>query len=218
MHAWHLVSRLGEAQILLPAAIALAAWLAWRADAPRLAFTWMLAMGTAAAITTVTKIAFIGFALGIPQINFTGISGHAMFSAAVYPLVFGGLATAMSDAARRRAIVLGVLLALLIGVSRVKIYAHSWSEVVLGLALGGLASATALWVARMPHVRMPWWVPALLVGWLLITPTQAPASRTHDWVTRLSLALSGRPEPYTRRAMLADWREQQRQEATSPPH
>lgn len=206
--AWYLISRLGEAQILLPAAIALAAWLAWRADAPRIAFAWMSTMALAAFITTVTKIAFIGFAFGVPQINFTGVSGHAMFSAAVYPLVFGGLATSMSDRARFRAVLFGALLAVLIGVSRVALWTHSWSEVVFGLVLGGLASGVSLCVARMPDVRLPWWLPVLIAGWLVVTPNAAPPSRTHDWVTRLSLELSGRPEPYTRRAMLADWRRQ----------
>jgi membrane-associated phospholipid phosphatase len=206
--AWHVISRLGEAQILLPAALGLALWLGLRAGSSRLSVAWMAGLGLAALITTITKIAFIGYGVGIPVINFTGVSGHAMFAAAVYPLVFGALASGLSLPAQRKAVLFGAVLAVVIGISRVQIFAHSWSEVVTGLVLGGAASTTALWVAHMPHVRVPWWLPAMVAVWLLITPAEAPPSRTHDVVTRLSLAMSGRSEPYTRRVMLATWRQQ----------
>ncbi|HZE91564.1 MAG TPA: phosphatase PAP2 family protein, partial [Rhizobacter sp.] len=173
-----------------------------------LSLAWMVSLAFAVLVTTVTKVAFIGYGLGVAAINFTGVSGHAMFAAAVYPLVFGALASSLSAPAQRTAVLLGAALALLIGISRVQLFAHSWSEVATGLALGGSASAAALWVARMPHVRVPGWLPAGVLVWLLVMPTQAPPSRTHDLVTRLSLALSGRSEPYTRRAMLAAWHQQ----------
>ena len=40
----------------------------------------------AALITTVTKVAFIGYEVGYAPLDYTGISGHAMFAAAVLPV------------------------------------------------------------------------------------------------------------------------------------
>ena len=61
-------------------------------------------------------------------------------------------------------------------------------------------------LARRPIATVPLWLPLGLALWLGITPVGAPASNTHGIVTRLSLALSGRAQPYTRSDM---WREQQ---------
>ena len=36
---------------------------------------------------------------------------------------------------------------------------------------------------------------------MMVLPFGAPPSRTHGWVTAISLQLSGRQTPYTRRAM-----------------
>ncbi len=86
---WLLLTRLGEAPILLPAAM-LALWaLSRHAAGRRLALGWLGSLGSAVFLTTATKVAFIGWGLGWPAIDFTGISGHAMFAAAVYPLLFG---------------------------------------------------------------------------------------------------------------------------------
>ena len=38
---WHFVTRLGEAQILLPAMLAVAVWMWVRGSAPRLAAAWL---------------------------------------------------------------------------------------------------------------------------------------------------------------------------------
>ena len=84
------------------------------------------------------------------------------------------------------------------GVSRVMIEAHSWSEVIAGLAAGSMVSVSTLWMARSRHARVPLWMPLGIAAWLAITPVHAPASTTHDMVTRLALKLSGRAMPHTR--------------------
>src|SRR5205814_1610038 len=80
--------------------------------------------------------------------------------------------------------------ALLIAVSRVMVGAHSVSEVAAGLLVGGMVSGSALWVARMREAAVPLWLPACVALWLTLTPAHAPASTTHDMVTRLALSLS----------------------------
>jgi len=198
---WSLIGRLGEAQLLLPAALVLAWWLARRSEGRALVQWWLPLLALAGAATTVTKVAFIGWGVGNADLDFTGVSGHAMFAAAVYPLLGAASAASRAPRWRRAALLGGYAFALLIGVSRVVDGAHSVSEVVAGLALGGAASALALRFAHAPPTRMPLLLPAALALWLAVTPATAPASPTHSLVTRLALGLSGHTRPYTRSQM-----------------
>ncbi len=200
---WNAFTRLGEAQILLPALALTAAWLGASAGTRPLARAWLLATAAVAVATTASKVAFIGWEKGYAPFDYSAVSGHAMFAAAILPLLGGLVAGPRS---RRVAVVAGYGLALLIAVSRVKIGAHSLVEVLLGAALGGAASALVLWRARWPPVRMPAWMPAALAAWLLLMAAVAPPSRTHDAVTRLALHLSGRPAPYTKTMMRLEYR------------
>ena len=213
---WLAVTRLGEAQILLPAFCAGALWLAFARPAGargraaqgaahahdhparRSALRWMASIVATTAITTVSKVAFLGFGLGIAALDFTGFSGHAMYATAVLPVlaaVVGG----------RRGAIVGVLLAALVTYSRVNLGAHSWSEAISGLVLGAAAAGWTLadYLAHPGAVRAPWWLPLLLLAWLTLLPMRAPPSRTHGLVVSISLKLSGRARPYTRFELLA---------------
>jgi membrane-associated phospholipid phosphatase len=163
-------------------------------------------LSVAALVTTASKVAFIGWGIGWPELNFTGISGHAMFAAAVYPLLLGTLASHTPRAGRQLAMAAGCALALLVGVSRVVVGAHSVFEVLTGLMVGGTASAVALALVRLPHALIGPAIPAAVALWLALMPAHAPASRTHSVVTRLSLMLSGHKTPYTRSDMLRELR------------
>ncbi|MBS0444943.1 MAG: phosphatase PAP2 family protein [Proteobacteria bacterium] len=203
--AWHLITRLGEAQVMLPATFAVLAWFALRPNGRALAGWWFGLMSAAVALTTASKIAFIGYGVGIAGINYTGVSGHSMFAAVVYPLLFRVLASG-SPLRERIALAGGIALAALVGYSRLVLGAHSLSEVLAGWALGGLATAAALWLARVPAVRLPAWLPLAVFTVVPLLVGSAPPSRSHDIVTRLSLAISGRSAPYTRAQMLRDAR------------
>lgn len=200
---WFLLSRLGEAQTALPAAL-LAAWVLVRHPQARsLALWWMALLGAAIVLTTASKLAFIGWGIGSAELDFTGISGHAMFASAVYPLLLGTVVAARAPPAGRRiAVAAGFVLGVLVGVSRVVIGVHSVSEVVLGLLLGGLVSVLALALAHLPRVRIGPAIPIVVVLFVALMPAHAPASLTHSAVVRLSLKLSGHPTPYTRADML----------------
>ncbi|OYY48049.1 MAG: hypothetical protein B7Y54_14945 [Polaromonas sp. 35-63-240] len=198
---WLLLTRLGEAQILLPLALMTFGSLLWRPhglSARPAALGWLALFCGAIAITTASKVAFMGWGVGWAALDFTGVSGHSMFAAAVYPIVAGTLASRWSPGKRYAAIGAGYALALLVGVSRLMIGVHSPSEVVAGLLLGGVASALPLvWAGIAPGYISPV-VPALVAAWLAMMPVQAPPSTTHSLVTRMSLMLSGRSEPFTR--------------------
>lgn len=210
---WNGLTRLGEAQIMLPTALVLAVWYAGPGHSKRLAGAWLAGIVMATAVTTASKVAFIGYGWGWPALNFTGVSGHATFAAATCPLAGIAAVSALAGARalpwQRAGLAFGVTLALLVGVSRVVIGVHSWSEVLAGLAVGATATVTALVAERMPSVHPPRWLPLVFGLWLATAQNYAPPSTTHGWVTRLSLALSGRSEPHTRQDMLASWQRQQ---------
>ena len=196
---WHTITRLGEAQLLLPAFAAMLCWLAARLRARRSAVVWLAAVGAAALLTTASKVGFIGWGIGYAPWDFTGVSGHAMFAAAVLPLLTSAAFAAASSRGRAFAIVFGYLLAGVIAWSRVEVHAHSVSECWAGWLLGSLASSLALHFAPPPAGRRaPLLLSGLLAAGLLVGVAEAPPSRTHDAVTALTLWLSGHAAPYTR--------------------
>jgi hypothetical protein len=120
-----------------------------------------------------------------------------MYAMSILPvlgaIVFGG-----------RGAIAGAALALVVMVSRVQVQAHSWSEALSGLVLGAAVAAwtLSLYLRHPGAVRVPWWLPVVLAGWLTVLPRLAPPSRTHELVVALSLKLSGRTQPYTRHELL----------------
>lgn len=213
--AWGLVTRLGEAQILLPAMWVALLWLVLLARTPRPALWWLAGTAVVALITTATKVAFFGYEVGYAPLDYTGISGHAMFAAAVLPVLAGLMAGGSTPRRRHAAIGAGYLLATLIAYSRLRVGAHSLSEALTGMALGTLASALALSAQRLPDRRPPLWLGVGLLLWMLSLPVGAPPSPTHGWVVRLSLALSDRATPYSRHAMHRDHRREKKRRAAA---
>lgn len=206
---WHLITRLGEIQILIPAALLVAFAMLRQHDARVAGVDWLGSLGVAALITTITKVAFIGWEWGYAPLNFTGISGHSMFAAAVFPMLLGALPDAAWPQVRKWAFALGALLAVVVGVSRLAVGVHSVSEVASGLALGGCVS---LYCARRHALRLAQvnpLVPLLVMAWLVVSPLQTPQIQTHSLVTQLALKLSGRTVPYTRADMQHRYRTQQ---------
>jgi hypothetical protein len=165
------------------------------------AIRWSVGIAVGTLLTTTSKIAFIGFGLGWPALDFTGVSGHAMYASAVLP-VLAALVAGRAGAATGWLVALGVM------VSRIEVHAHSWSEVLVGTVLGTAIASAALSKLLGPRsvLLAPWWLPLLLASWLTVLPWRAPPSRAHDAVVRLSLWLSGREVPYTRADMWRDAR------------
>lgn len=205
---WRLITRLGEAQILLPPLLAVLAWFAWRLRAWNVAATWLACIAVATLITTATKVAFLGWGIGCAALDFAGISGHAMFAAAVLPVL---AAAGSSTTPRWQPVVVAAayLFAILIAGSRLVVGAHSPSEALAGVALGAAASGVALWRAEAPHTHAPKMLLAGTLVWLTLGPAGAPPSPAHGLVTRLSLALSGHSRPYTRQMMMERYRLEQ---------
>ena len=202
MPFWNIVTRLGEAEILLPVALLTALALFLRRDKRPLAVLWMALLFLAVLLTTASKVAFIGWGMGSAFLNFTGISGHAMFASAIYPLLVLTLLPGATQARRRGALLLSCAIAVLVGVSRIAVGAHTWSEVLAGWLVGGAVTAGVLLWSGAASMRVLPVVPVLLLAWMGITPVQLQASQSHSLVTRLALHLSGPVQPYTRSDLL----------------
>jgi membrane-associated phospholipid phosphatase len=215
---WRWITRLGEAGIVLPIAAALAVWFVLSARSIRPAWAWGVAFGVAGLVTTASKVAFIGWGIGIAAIDFTGFSGHSMFAAAVYPVFARALAETAPPRWRAWVIACGYALAALVAVSRVPVGAHSVSETLSGFALGAAASGTALWLIGRPALRVSVrWLALAVGGWLALAPSHASPSRTHDMVTRLALTLSQRSVPYRRADLHRLAQERAKAQLASPP-
>ncbi len=220
MWHWHLISRFGDAALLLPCAALLLLSLCHRGEW-RAARDWCLAFAAAAGLTLASKLAFIGWGIGVPALDFTGFSGHSMMAASVLPVLLHRLAPGRRPRLGWIAATLGASLALLVGYSRLPLGAHSLSEVVGGLALGFAVSGGYL-LATAPRRRQrrpPRWRRSprapllLLIGALLLgVPASGAHAPTEQWIEQIALYLSGRARPFQRE----DW---QRREAAAiaPP-
>ena len=198
------ITRFGEMGIILPLAAALTLWMLATTRAIRPVMPWLGPLSLAAGITTLSKIAFIGWGLGIAAIDFTGFSGHSMFASAIYPVLGYTLAAQCNRSSRIHflSMLAGYALALVIAWSRVYIQVHSISEVVGGLVLGASASGWTLWrlskSLTAPKPRPHRWALWGLAGWLAVMPVQAASSRSHDIVTRLALSLAAHEKAFRR--------------------
>jgi membrane-associated phospholipid phosphatase len=102
---------------------------------------------------------------------------------------------------RLAALVIALVLAMLIGVSRIAVGAHSPSEVVGGALLGAVVCAVFLRLAKpdLPPVRHAW---AIAVGlFAMLATARAEPAPTHRWMVGVALYVSGHDRPFDR----SDW-------------
>jgi membrane-associated phospholipid phosphatase len=194
---WPLLSRLGQAEVILPCMLTLGLWFAVDRER-RTAMIWLACLLSAVAITVASKIAFLGWGVGIASLDFTGISGHSMLAAAIWPIALAALAARHQADLRPVVILVGYGLALFVAVSRVMVGAHSPSEALAGFVLGSLVSGTVLLSASPTQRMTPGLLSLALTFWLVIAPVQMPPTKTHGLITRLALQLANRSQPYTR--------------------
>jgi len=197
LHLWYAITNLGGAGLTVPLALAIALWLA-AGYSLRLAASWLLLIGAAIGLVTATKIAFLGWGVGIRELDFTGVSGHAMLSTAVYPVGFFLMLPRVRRTWRIVGVVVGLATGVAVGLSRIVLDAHSPSEAVAGCVVGAL---TALAFVGYGWDAQPTRLSALAVTASLAAITVALHSvhlPTHRWLTHLALTVSGHPQPYVR--------------------
>ncbi|RKP47463.1 phosphatase PAP2 family protein [Trinickia fusca] len=196
-HLWFSITRLGGAGLTLPLALTIALWLAlgytWR-----LAVGWLSIVGAAAGVVMLTKIAFLGWGVGVREWDFTGVSGHAMLSTAVYPVAF--FLTLLPTRARIRlfGVLLGLAAGLAVGLSRVVLDAHSPSEAVAGCTVGAFAALLFIWSAWDAKPGKLSAVPVAVSLLMLTVALHDVRVPTQRWITHIALHLSGRERPFIR--------------------
>lgn len=194
---WHALSVAGSLAVTGPIGVAIAVWLivgkSWKLTA-----TWVLLFSIGMALVVITKMAFMGWGIGVESVEFAGFSGHAMRSAAVYPVACFLAFRSSSKNLRYLATAVGVIFAILISISRVPTLAHSVSESVTGSLLGLAIAAVFIWYASGErHWAMSRMLVVLCLPILLIAPRVEPVP-AEQWITQAALYLSGRDQPYTR--------------------
>jgi membrane-associated phospholipid phosphatase len=202
---WHLLSLPGAFGLVLPLLVCAA----WRlrqdsADGARAARRWLLASAGAVAIVITSKVAFYGWGTGIRAWNLTCPSGHTVLALLLWPPLLGLLVPPHQRAWRALAISAGLLLGLGCAVSRLMIQAHPPSEVLAGLAVGGLAAVLAVRAVRGQHLALRRAalaaVAVLLLGvCMAVMPIGLPAEQ---WFALLGARLAGREQPVQRKAWL----------------
>lgn len=202
MISWLHITGLGDTVVMLPAAAAIAVWLAMT-RAWRMALIWCLMFGTGLLVVVATKIAFVGWGIGIRALDFTGISGHAMRASAVLPvLCYLGLREAPAIL-RHAGLSLGIIGGALLTLSRVAVQAHSVSEALAGFLLGTLISLVFISLCHCrPALRIPSWLLALTLLALIPSSFANPAPTTR-WINGVALYLAGHDRPYERGHWLA---------------
>lgn len=169
----------GDTAVTVPLAILMFAFLALAGER-RLAIGWAIIMlGIVATISGLKLVlgicgpAWLGPSLRSP-------SGHT----AISMLVYGGYAAVISAAWQAKARLVfrtaAILFALGIAVSRVVLRFHSTAEVLVGLAIGGVALALLyVIVARNRPAPLPlvWLAASVAVAFLLFYGERWPAER-----------------------------------------
>jgi hypothetical protein len=201
---WHAVTRLGQSEVVLPAALLAICILLVQAQTRALALRWMAGLAVAAILTLGTKLAFIGWGVGWAAIDFTGISGHAMCAAATYPVLFLALASGRSPRWQTILPFFGWSLAVAVALSRVVVGAHSPSEVVAGFMVGGAVSVFALAKTETVSFTVHPLAMAALLAWFSLGIGTLPPSQTHSRITSLALSISGRTAPFRRAEMRSE--------------
>jgi membrane-associated phospholipid phosphatase len=200
MIPWEKITFVGDSVVLLPLAFIIAAWLAVNGSR-RLAVLWSGLLVAGLAIVVASKIAFLGWGIGSQSLDFTGFSGHAMRAAAVLPVLPFVMLPQASRHLRLGAMAVAIVLAMLIGISRIAVGAHSVSEVVGGALLGAVTGAVFLWLAKpdLPPVRHAW---AIFVGlFAMLATARAEPAPTNRWMVGIALYVSGHDRPFDR----SDW-------------
>ena len=199
---WQVVTFFGDSTVLLPSAAVLFIVLFLRKDSKQVAWHWALLFGITGAIVCASKLAFMGWGIGIRELDFTGFSGHTALSTAFWPSFLWLLCVRATPAFRFFSVVLGYALAGFVGYSRLMIHAHSTSEVIAGFMLGAAGSALFLLIqlrASGTHTAQLSWgglasvviIPALLLN----TGARAP---TQSLLGEIAVKLGPLEKPFTR--------------------
>lgn len=193
---WHYITALGGLAVTAPLGGGIAVWLA-AAHCRRRALHWCLLFGGAMLLVILSKVAFLGWGIGLRGLDFAGFSGHAARAAAVFPVAAYLLLRDRPRSWRMAGVALAASLAVAVAVSRVMVHTHSASEAAFGCALGLGVAGAFIALARTARQFHPSPVLVALTLALLLLPRMEPVD-SQQWMTGLALNLSGKDRVYLR--------------------
>lgn len=197
---WVSLTQLADTVIMLPAAVLCLTWLVM-GGATRLTLWWCVLLSGGLALVAVTKIAFLGWGIGIAAWDFTGVSGHAMRATAIMPVLLYFVFINSSRRVRQGAVISGIAFGVLIGISRLMVNAHSPAEAVAGCLLGAMVSTAFIELLLAPtrpafEIKSAQTLPLLLL--LLLPIFTAKPAPTERWLRSVAMTLSGYEKLYSR--------------------
>jgi membrane-associated phospholipid phosphatase len=198
MISWLTITRLAGITVTAPIALGVAAFLALEGER-RLAVLWCLLFTAGLALVVATKMAFIGWGIGIHPLDFTGASGHAMRAIALAPVVLYLVLQHAPHHLRMAGVLAGYAFGILIGISRVVLHAHTESEVVAGWLVGAVVSVAFICIAS--SLQKTVFTPTRIAGGMVALFLLAAFGRpfpTQYWLTKASLYISGHDKPFVR--------------------
>lgn len=152
------VTNFGESTVVLSTSVAVSGWF-WLSHQRQLAVLWLMAVGGCAATMVVLKLGFLTCGHLVLDGTVNTPSGHSSMAALFYGAAALTVGQLSPPAAKHRPLMMAAafLFALLIGVSRVVVHAHSPQEVVVGLSVGfAWLACFALLLRRVrPSAAMP---------------------------------------------------------------
>lgn len=192
---WSKLFHLGDLILTLPAGSAIVAWLlaarAWRA-----ALGWVLVFGLALALVAATKVAFLGWATGVPALGYKAVSGHAAGFTAAFPTLCWLLTRRCTRAVRLGAALLALGLGVTVALALVYAGEHTPAEAVAGWIIGLAAFLCAVHLTEdAPAPPTGRAIAGAVLAFGATAWALQPVSVGY-WLIRLALALSGNPYPY----------------------
>ncbi|CAI1666877.1 TPA: phosphatase PAP2 family protein [Serratia fonticola] len=196
---WHFLTFFGDSMLLLPCAAIVFIILLLSPTSRKPTWQWMLLFGGVGAVVCVSKLAFMGWGIGSRHWDFTGFSGHSALSASIWPVLLWLLCGRFSSPVRRIAVIVGYLLAAVVGYSRLVIHAHSTSEVITGLALGFIVSSTFLILQRGTQPpRLSYRKIAVTLALPLVLINSGTAAPTQGLLERIAVTIAPVEKPFVR--------------------
>jgi hypothetical protein len=191
---WSQLLHLGDLSLTIPTGSAIAAWLlagrSWRA-----AFGWTLVFGLALGLVAATKIAFMGWATGLPALDFKAVSGHATGFAAVFPTLCYLLARGRPARTRTLGAFAGLALAVVVAAALVHAGEHTLAEALAGWLIGAGVFLCAVHIAGDQPAPPPGRAIAFAACAFLATAWVLRSAPLNWWMIKVALVLSGNPAP-----------------------
>ncbi|MBF7980464.1 MULTISPECIES: phosphatase PAP2 family protein [Rahnella] len=199
---WNILTYFGDSMLILPTGITLALFMLWRADSPATTLIWLITLGISGLAVSISKLLFLAWGIGSSTFNFTGFSGHTTMSATLWPVMLWLISQRFQPDRRRLMIAVGYFIAIMVGISRLALHAHSVSEVLSGLILGSLCSGIFLYTQRSRDMRYFTFTPLVI---LLILPLSLMSigkkAPTQQFIEHLATQITGK-QPWTRAKLL----------------